>query len=241
MQMKKLISAVATLGTMAIGPAFATPISGTSVQTQLTAAGAVINVNTDQYSMDEKWTLGATGAASALIMFELAGFADQNTFGIYDIYDPTKKLTIFNGPDGSGAQRLLSLSASNEFCSGTFASHACQTFSSDVFGFYLSTPQLRTYYSESGRNSDGVDHMVAFQGGDTRGTLNGRPWLANEFVLAWEDLYGGGDRDYNDFAVAVESVSSVPEPTGLALFGVGLVVLGMGTRLRKTTAHMPVA
>ena len=236
--MKKVISALALTGALAVAPAFATPISGTSVQTELTAAGAAINVATDQYGVDEKWTLGSTGIASALIMFEFAGYADQNTFGIYDVSDPTKKLTLFNGPDSAGAQRILSLSSGNEFCSGTFASHSCQTFSSDVFGFYLSTPQSKTYYSESGKNVDGVDHMVAFQGGDGRGTLNGRPWLANEFVLTWEDLYGGGDRDYNDFAVVVESISSVPEPTGLALFGAGLLILGIGTRGRKTTIQV---
>ena len=73
------------------------------------------------------------------------------------------------------------------------------------------------------RNSDGINHVVAFAVPDS-------PFL----ILAFEDLAGGGDRDYNDaiFAVDIGAINvqrllSTPEPaawvTVLALVGIAWV------------------
>lgn len=222
------------VGTLACATASATVIQGTSLQNQLTAAGAIIDVQTQQHTPDERWTVGATGVGAARLLFELAGFANQNAFGIYDVTDIDTRLTIFSGPNNPGSHGALQLadSGSNLFCAGLlWGLPACATFGSDRFGFFLATPD-GTFFSETDRNADGFDHMVAFQGGAGRGVVGGSAWLANEFILAWEDLRGGGDQDYDDFGVIVESITAVPEPGTLALFGFGLLALA-GTKRRQ--------
>jgi hypothetical protein len=232
--MRKLLVAGILATACLSAPALATPISGTSLQTQLTSRGATIDVQTDQYQPDQVWTLGATGGGFARILFELAGFANSNFFGIYDVTNPSTRLTIFTGPNGAGSLGYLYLDGGTDYCAGNFASTSCATFGSDRFGFFLTTPQGHTFFSQTLLNGDGFDHMVAFQGGGA-GTINTRTWLPNEFILAWEDLYGGGDKDYDDFAVMVESVIGVPEPGTLGLFGLALLAGGLARRKKLRT------
>ena len=74
------------------------------------------------------------------------------------------------------------------------------------------------------RNLNGLEHAVeddAFAPGQT--------------LVGFEDLYGGGDRDYNDVQFTFTNVrggqgSSVPEPATLALAGIGL---GLAAPRRK--------
>ncbi len=235
--MTKYYGWVAGVVMLSAGTALATPISGTSLQDSITALGGIVDVQTEQAAPDQKWRVGATGGAIANIQFELSAYANANSFGIYDIYNPASRLTIFSGGDGAGTTGVLFNLMGGNFCtatytSGGFSASTCASFATREFGFFLNTPTGNTYYSQTLLNGDGVDHMVAFQGGPTRGTIGGNPWLANEYLLAWEDLYGGGDRDYQDFVVLVESVIGVPEPTGLATFGVGLLALGAIARRR---------
>lgn len=82
--------------------------------------------------------------------------------------------------------------------------------------------------SSPGQNSDGLDHMVTW-------LITGGASAGNH-VIAWEDLFGGGDRDFNDLVVEVRSTSSIhaPEPTTMLLFGVGLIGLaGFRRKFKK--------
>ncbi|NJL45506.1 MAG: DUF4114 domain-containing protein [Leptolyngbyaceae cyanobacterium SM2_3_12] len=82
----------------------------------------------------------------------------------------------------------------------------------------------RTLGSNPTQNSDGLQHIVAFQHND---------WV----ILGFEDIVGGGDLDYNDVVFAVRGVqqgapaADVPEPSAL----IGIMFLGVGavTTLRR--------
>ncbi|MDR1854987.1 MAG: DUF4114 domain-containing protein [Azoarcus sp.] len=87
-----------------------------------------------------------------------------------------------------------------------------------------------TFYSGVGNNNDDEqEHVVAYYDYWNDGTRD-------YTLVGWEDLYGGGDFDYDDLVFLVSNVgptSAVPEPETLALLlagGLGLLTPSLRRR-----------
>ncbi len=82
-------------------------------------------------------------------------------------------------------------------------------------------------------NKDGINHVVAFAY-----AMANSPFL----IIGFEDLWGGGDRDFNDLLFAVDigaanirNLTSTPEPA-MATTLLGLLGLAFQRRTRRSTA-----
>ena len=207
--------------------------------------GTAVNPYTQQVQQPY-WSVNSSGGSVANILLQIAGNAGTDTFGIFDPTDPSKMFPIFtNGQNGQQTTLTVWLNGGYSL-NGALPQITFGT--TNLFGYYLISGG-NTYYSLPSLNEaggslypDGTPHMVAYQGnGSNLVALNNHPgglWDSSEYILAWEDLpFGASDLDYNDFIVEVESVHPVPEPAVLGMFGLGVLLLGGFTVLRRRRSY----
>jgi hypothetical protein len=218
--MKKIAMLAAVMAVAALtapeAMALLTPISSApSGELSLLGSGGILDTLyglsnleriSDSFTGDQLWEL-SDAAASVTVVAKFAGFSQG--FGVIPGSSGgpfTSLLTqIANVNPGSPGLSVDLPALTGEF-----------RFGNDPSGAPL-------WSSLQSDNSDGgLDHMVAW-----------RITTTGNYVLAWEDLAGLGDRDYNDLVVEVRGAApATPEPGTLLLIGAGLVGIGVGVRRR---------
>jgi hypothetical protein len=101
-----------------------------------------------------------------------------------------------------------------------------------VFRMYVRDTGSSYFTGDAQRNPDGLAHALTLTSFDaSTGTY--------VTTVGLEDLYNGGDRDYNDLSFRLFNVidpptPSIPEPATLALLGLGLTGIGFQQRRRMS-------
>lgn len=92
-----------------------------------------------------------------------------------------------------------------------------------VFGIYVTNTGDTFLMGPGSRNADLIEHAAV-------------NWITPTLAeISFEDIYGGGDFDYNDVVIRVEGVGpgrggNVPEPSTIAIWG---VLAGGGIMIRR--------
>src|SRR5690606_12742065 len=119
--MKAIKTLVAAAAFAMSASAFATPVNvaGSNGEATLqdvinslygapgSPVSAAPNVNTNQAAESGQFRIEASGGAVANLLIEIAGMANSNTFGIYDVNNPGQQLQLFNGAATTGYRSTL--------------------------------------------------------------------------------------------------------------------------------------
>jgi hypothetical protein len=109
---------------------------------------------------------------------EFAGFNEENNLSSYTIGGDTFDL-IFDGPEGGF---------------GYINPPITKTIMAEgAFGLSMCTPENHRYFTEHYRNPDGEQHSIVYENLDD-------PVM---YLIGFENLYGAGDRDYQDFVLSL--------------------------------------
>ncbi|MGF1569039.1 MAG: DUF4114 domain-containing protein [Nodosilinea sp.] len=197
-----------------------------------------------QYQLDaSKLFWNGVDPVEVYFINEGAGYRNQLMYSATDgAGNLVKSETIFedvSSPNSILANKDGPLALGQGVTLGKFSGPTQLNFSILSDGFNLAKPkanakpkEIKKYEAEVARrtlggdvtqNSDGLQHVVAFQHNE---------WI----ILGFEDIVGGGDLDYNDVVFAVRGAQqgapeAVPEPSAV----LSLLVLGVGgfTTLRR--------
>jgi hypothetical protein len=135
----------------------------------------------------------------------------------------TQNLGYVAGPSGSSFTSLLAGISANGYLSGLSGTLPPKSTGLTYFRWADDTSGAPLWTSRISDNSDGLDHMVTF-------LITGGPSAGN-YVIAFDDQLRGGDRDFQDLVIEVDSVVPTPVPAAVVLGVLGLGVAGL--KLRK--------
>lgn len=193
-------------------------VAGGTLQGYLNSVGESINVNTDQQDASV-WSTTISGNTTLTFMLEVAGFAGNNTYGLYNANDPSSTPTLFQvfpGAAGPGWFATAHFTSTGGLVVSLFDDNAIfqgqSTYAGvnkNGFGFYISGPG-GIFYSQDSRNG-GTANVLTYAG---TGANLGNWWQCFD-----DQAYGSGDHDFDDGVIFVESVNPAPTPTRATTFG----------------------
>lgn len=158
------------------------------------------------------------------------GYVTAQFLGSFAAYHSTLYLVKGDGANLEPSDQDVELFNSNSERGSEFKFDQKFTAGTElIFRLDVRNTNRRFFSGAADRNADGIAHASAT-------TVIGASGILFTTV-GFEDLFGGGDNDFNDFMFSLSNVvdpPGVPAPSALALIGLGLV--GLGYRQRR---HRP--
>ncbi len=150
-----------------------------TLQEWFDANGYAINVTQDELGNE---TFEA-GYYQITMLEEIAGYASSNNLSWYPVSSGELHV-IFSEVNSTGDTMIFMATENFGLCLGT------------PNGLSTSEPDSHLFYTETDRNPDRFNHSLVFA----------NPNITGGYIIVWEDLWEGGDRDFQDMILVLTPI-----------------------------------
>jgi hypothetical protein len=209
--------------------------------------GSTIDAVNDQSSEALFEPTGAGNSVASYVATITWGWSELE-FGIYNMYDPSQRITIFNESTAAAGDSVvltfdegLGLVASIDLSNPLAPVVIDQSDYFADFGFYTiaydgASVLEGPLYSEDSLNPGGYARFLTYEAkGDdvTLGDAGTYNDINHWYIAAEAGNYDGAsteNADFNDMVVQMESITPIPEPASLVLMGGAFAMITVARR-----------
>jgi hypothetical protein len=198
------------------GGAPAVPLQNLFDEISTSAGGVLSAIDAEPHQSQHSQFRPLGDVVTLALALEVDPISSANAMGIYDVWDPSHRIVVFDATHVPGDLAVLTWLPNGSLDVTVGATTTNYASFGREFGFYLENP-ARTVHTEDMLNDECSPQVLVYQGRGQPMSLDhgatSEAFVPSSWLLAFEDMRRrNSDQDHNDMLVLVRGLEPVEQP-----------------------------